>query len=168
MDVNEAFSGTASNWSQVLDRSVTSSTITHTFCWAFFHFAKLPLPPSPTPHTPTRHSSGSKIYSWDRRRCLLRKTARGWEEGFQRMAVHPQHCIVPPTTSHKKKKNKEVVNLGHGGPGLHGASPGENFTRKENEDNSEEITSSSGKGMRRGVASCCLWLPLHLKNKSHA
>lgn len=33
------------------------------------------------------------------------------------------------------------MNLGHGGPRLRGASPGENFTRKENGDNSEEITS---------------------------
>lgn len=46
------------------------------------------------------------------------------------------------------------MNLGHGGPGLHGVSPGENFTRKENGDNSEEITSSSGK------VGCML---LHLK-----
>lgn len=51
----------------------------------------------------------------------------------------------------QKQKNNEAVNLGHGGPGLHGKSPGENFTRKENGDNSEEITSSSGEGSGGGL-----------------
>lgn len=34
-----------SNWEQVLERSVTSSTLILTFRLAYFHFAKLPLLP---------------------------------------------------------------------------------------------------------------------------
>lgn len=34
-----------SNWEPVLERSVTSSTLTLTFRLAYFHFAKLPFPP---------------------------------------------------------------------------------------------------------------------------
>lgn len=66
-----------------------------------------------------------------------------------------------PTTSRRKKQNNETGNLGHGGPGLHDSSPGENFTRKENGDNSEEITSSGGK--ERGGYLLLLIRPLHLK-----
>lgn len=47
-----------------------------------------------------------------------------------------------PALKKKKKQHNEAMNLGHGGPRrLRGASPGENLTRKENGDNSEEITS---------------------------
>lgn len=82
-----------SNWEPVLERSVTSSTLTLTFRLAYFHFAKLPFPPLARKYT-TGTEDGVGV------------RGRFSPNGSSPAASHRPSNHFPPKIKIKKKKTQ--------------------------------------------------------------